>query len=38
MLLNMVMFKVTICDFRFLNINMTDKIDKKGEQRTDHRK
>jgi hypothetical protein len=31
MLLNMVMFKVTICDFRKMNINMTDK---KGEQRT----
>ena len=26
MLLNMVMFKVTICDFRKININMTDKI------------
>ena len=26
MLLNMVMFKVTICDFRKMNINMTDKI------------
>ena len=34
MLLNMVMFKVTICDFRKMNINMTDKIEKKGEQRT----
>ena len=32
MLLNMVMFKVTICDFGKMNINMTDK--KKGEQRT----
>ena len=31
MLLNMVMFKVTICDFGKMNINMTDK---KGEQRT----
>ena len=29
MLLNMVMFKVTICDFRKMNINMTDKIEKK---------
>ena len=29
MLLNMVMFKVTICDFRKMNINMTDKIGKK---------
>ena len=38
MLLNMVMFKVTICDFEKMNINMTDKIEKKGEQRTDHRK
>ena len=34
MLLNMVMFKVTICDFGKMNINMTDKIEKKGEQRT----
>ena len=30
MLLNMVMFKVTICDFGKMNINMTDKIGKKG--------
>ena len=29
MLLNMVMFKVTICDFRKMNINMTDKIEKR---------
>ena len=29
MLLNMVMFKVTICDFGIMNINMTDKIEKK---------
>ena len=29
MLLNMVMFKVTICDFRKMNINMTNKIEKK---------
>jgi len=29
MLLNMVMFKVTICDFGKMNINMTDKIGKK---------
>ena len=29
MLLNMVMFKVTICDFGEMNINMTDKIEKK---------
>jgi hypothetical protein len=28
MLLNMVMFKVTICDFGKMNINMTDKIEK----------
>ena len=28
------MFKVTICDFGKMNINMTDKIEKKGEQRT----
>ena len=34
MLLNMVMFKVTICDIGKMNINMTDKIEKKGEQRT----
>ena len=27
MLLNMVMFKVTICDFGKMNINMTDKIE-----------
>ena len=30
MLLNMVMFKVTICDFGKMNINMTDKIEKRG--------
>ena len=30
MLLNMVMFKVTICDIGKMNINMTDKIGKKG--------
>ena len=29
MLLNMVMFKVTICDFGKMNINMTDKIKKR---------
>ena len=29
MLLNMVLFKVTICDFGKMNINMTDKIEKK---------
>ena len=29
MLLNMVMFKVTICDYGKMNINMTDKIGKK---------
>lgn len=29
MLFNMVMFKVTICDFGKMNINMTDKIEKK---------
>ena len=29
MLLNMVMFKVTICDFKVENINMTDKIEKR---------
>ena len=29
MLLNMVMFKVTICDFGKKNINMTDKIEKR---------
>ena len=29
MLLNMVMFKVTICDFGKMNINMTDKIENK---------
>ena len=29
MLLNMVMYKVTICDFGKMNINMTDKIEKK---------
>ena len=28
MLLNMVMFKVTICDFRKMNINMTDITEK----------
>ena len=28
MLLNMVMFKVTICDFGKMNINMTDKTEK----------
>ena len=28
MLLNMVMFKVTICDFGKMNINMTDKMKK----------
>lgn len=35
MLLNMVMFKVTICDFGKININMTDKIEKRraGTQR-----
>ena len=27
MLLNMVMFKVTICDIGKMNINMTDKIE-----------
>ena len=27
MLLNMIMFKVTICDFGKMNINMTDKIE-----------
>ena len=27
MLLNMVMFKVTICDYGKMNINMTDKIE-----------
>ena len=34
MLLNMVMFKVTICDIGKMNINMTDKIEHqdKGEQ------
>ena len=31
MLLNMVMFKVTICDFRKMNINMTDKIEKRSQ-------
>ena len=30
MLLNMVMFKVTICDIGKMNINMTDKIEKRG--------
>ena len=30
MLLNMVMFKVIICDIGKMNINMTDKIEKKG--------
>ena len=34
MLLNMVMFKVTICYFGKMNINMTEKKKKKGEQRT----
>ena len=34
MLLNMIMFKVTICDIGKMNINMTDKNRKKGEQRT----
>ena len=29
MLLNMVMFKVTICDIGKININMTDKIEKR---------
>ncbi len=29
MLLNMVMFKVTICDFGKMNKNMTDKIEKR---------
>ena len=29
MLLNMVMFKVSICVFGKMNINMTDKIEKK---------
>ena len=29
MLLNMVMFKVTICDFGKMDINMTDKIEKR---------
>ena len=29
MLLNMIMFKVTICDFGKMNINMTDKIEKR---------
>ena len=29
MLLNMVMLKVTICDFGKMNINMTDKIEKR---------
>lgn len=29
MLLNMVMFKVTNCDFGKMNIYMTDKIEKK---------
>ena len=29
MLLNMVMFKDTICDFGKMNINMTDKIEKR---------
>ena len=29
MLLNMVMFKVTICDIGKMNINMTDKIGKR---------
>lgn len=30
MLLNMVMFKVTICDFGKMNINMTDKMNLKS--------
>ena len=30
MLLNMVMFKVTICDFVRMHINMTDKLEKKA--------
>ena len=36
MLLNMVMFKVTICDIGKMNINMTDNIEHqdKGEQVT----
>ena len=29
MLLNIVMFKVTICDIGKMNINMTDKIEKR---------
>ena len=29
MLLNMIMFKDTICDFGKMNINMTDKIEKR---------
>ena len=29
MLLNLVMFKVTICDIGKMNINMTDKIEKR---------
>ena len=29
MLLNMVIFKVTICDFGKMNIHMTDKIEKR---------
>ena len=29
MLLNMVMFKVTICDFGKMNINMADKTEKR---------
>ena len=29
MLLNMLMFKVTICDIGKMNINMTDKIEKR---------
>ena len=29
MLLNMVMFKVTICDIGKMNVNMTDKIEKR---------
>ena len=39
MLLNMVMLKVTICDFGKMNINMTDKIEKKesSEQCISHR-
>ena len=38
MLLNMVMFKVTICDFGKMNINMTDKIEKKGMKKMSSKK